>query len=295
VNIYLAVVVLVLLLALNGGDSEERESKTGDGAAATTAPDATATTAATPPSHPPPGTLLRHDPTTDSDPTTLWTAIHAEDPSRQEQFDAGGPNGGPFRRMTVQDGDDYEGERAELGYNSRVNGLGPPEGTFFLYNTGERRVTSFWMRLPADFPIDTPKWQVVTQMKQTGPAENSDGTPVLALEAREGRWVLTQSNSAGSSGNTHELWSTPATLNTWTPVKLDVTYSPDPKNGEIQVTVGKVKSPTFTTYTQKYEIPPGGEGLDPGQPIPSHLRMGIYHDPSLPGTSVDFADVRVSS
>ena len=291
-NLLIPVVVLVLVLALSGVVADEGpQGKTEVDAAdsGSTAP------AATPQSPLPPLTLLRHDPATDPDPIALWTAIHAEDPSRQRQFDTGGPNSGAFRRMTVQDGDDNEGERAELGYNSRLNGLGPPHGTFFLYNRGERRVTSFWMRLPAGFPIKTPKWQVVMQMKQTGPASNSGGTPVLALEAREGRWVLTQSNSAGSSGNTHELWSTPATLNSWTPITLDVTYSPDPQQGKVQLIVGEVSSPTFTTYTQKYETPPGSKGLDPGQPIPSHLRMGIYHDPSLPGTSVDFADVRVSS
>jgi len=225
----------------------------------------------------------------------LWNAIDAASPSRHQQFSSGGPNGGAFRRMTVQDGDNSWGERAELGYNSRLNGLGAPWGTFFLYNEGQRRITDFSMRLPSTFPINTTKWQVVMQMKQTGPASNSGGTPVLALEAREGKWVLTQSDSPGPSSNTHVLWSTPATLDTWTDVRLDVTYSPDPTQGRVQITVGGVASPTFTTFTQKYETSPAGQGLSAGGAIPSHLRMGIYHDPSLPGTSVDFADVRVSS
>ena len=45
---------------------------------------------------------------------------------------------------------------------------------------------------------------------------------------------------------------------------------------------------------------PGGEpdGLKPGQPIPSHLRAGIYHDPLIPcpsptGCSVDIDNVQV--
>jgi hypothetical protein len=195
--------------------------------------------------------------------------------------------------MTVLDGDDVWGERAELGYNSRLNGLGAPWGTFFLYGANERRVTQFQMRLPTTFPISTTSWQVVMQMKQTGPSANSGGTPVLALEAREGRWVLTQSDSAGASSNTHELWSTPATLGAWTPISLDVTYSPNPSVGKVQMTVGGVQSPTITTYTQKYEISPGSVGLNPGDPIPSHLRMGIYHNAALPGTHVDFSDVKV--
>ena len=238
--------------------------------------------------------LLREDPCTDPDPLLWGNAISAQDPSRHQQFDTGGPSNGPFRRMTVVDGDNQSGERAELGYNSRIGDLGAPWGTFFLYNENARRVTDFWMRLPIDYPISSPKWQVVMQMKQTGPSSNSGGTPVLALEARDARWVLTQSDSPGPSSNTHELWSTPATVETWTPISLDVTYSPDPTKGKIQISVGGVQSPTFTTFTQKYETSPAAEGLTAGGAIPSHLRVGIYHDTSLPGTHLDIANVRVS-
>ena len=236
--------------------------------------------------------VLREDPGTNPDPIPLWNAIDAEDPSRHQQFSSGGPWDGAFRRLTVMNGDNHSGERAELGYNSRLDGLGAPGGTFFLYNENERRVTDFSIRLPTSFPISTDKWQVVMQMKQTGPSSNG-GTPVLALEAREDRWVLTQSDSPGYSDTTHELWSTPATLGAWTPISLDVTYSPNPSQGKVQISVGDVVSPTFTTYTQKHEISPPEPGLNAGDAIPSHLRMGIYHDPSLPGTHVDIAGPRV--
>jgi hypothetical protein len=267
----------------------------GTGTSTSSGSQTSATPPPPPPPPPPPGTLLRHDPTTNPDPMPLWNAIDAASPSRHQHFSSGGPTGGGFRRMTVQDGDDFWGERAELGYNSRLNGLGAPWGTFFLYNAGARRVTDFWMRLPTNFPINTPKWQVVMQMKQTGPHANNGGTPVLALEAREGRWVLTQSDSAGYAPATHEVWSTPATVGAWTHVSLDITYSPNPSQGKVQISVGEVSSPIFTTFTQKYEMSPGSQGLNPGDPIPSHLRMGVYHDPSLPGTHVDLADVKVSA
>jgi hypothetical protein len=237
--------------------------------------------------------VLRQDDASNPDPIPLWNEISAQASSRHQQFSTGGPTGGPFRRMTVLDGDNYYGERAELAHNARLGGLGAPWGTFFLYNQGDRRVTQFQMRLPTDYPINSPSWQVVMQMKQTGPSANSGGTPVLALEARSGRWVVTQSDSAGASSNTHELWSTPATLGVWTPISLDVTYSPDPAAGKLQITVGGVQSPTFNTYTEKYEISPGSQGLLPGSAIPSHLRMGIYHHSALPGTHVDFTDVKV--
>ena len=67
----------------------------------------------------------------------------------------------------------------------------------------------------------------------------------------------------------------------------------DPSKGKVQLTVGSVQSPTFTTYTEKYEVSPGSSAVKPGDPIPSHLRMGIYHSTSLPGTHVDFTNVQV--
>jgi hypothetical protein len=319
VNVLIALAIVVLVITLNGDDGDgpdgqctpesgkgcvERSDGAAVGGTGVAQPGQAGGggksgggtgDSGSPPAPPAPGTLLRHDPTTDPDPMPLWNAIDAESTSRHQHFTRGGPNGRPFRRMVVQDGDDFSGERAELGYNSRLDGLGSPLGTFFLYNAGDRRVTEFWMRLPINFPIDTKTWQVVMQMKQTGPHANDGGTPVLALETREGRWVLTQSNSPGYDPATHEVWSTPATLGAWTHIRLDVTYSPDPSKGKVQITVGEASSPTFTTFTQKYEMEPGSEGLDPGDPIPSHLRMGIYHDPSLPGTYVDLADVRVSA
>jgi hypothetical protein len=250
---------------------------------------------ALPPPPPPPSGLqvLRQDDASNPDPIPLWAEIAAQSASRHQQFGTGGPTGGPFRRLTVLDGDDYWGERAELAHNSRLNGLGGPWGTFFLYGQNARRVTQFQMRLPTNYPINSPSWQVVMQMKQTGPSANSGGTPVLALEARSGRWVVTQSDSAGASSNTHEVWSTPATLGVWTPISLDITYSPNPAVGKLQITVGGVQSPTISTYTEKYEISPGSQGLLPGDAIPSHLRLGIYHDSALPGTHVDFTDVKV--
>ena len=41
-----------------------------------------------------------------------------------------------------------------------------------LYRAGMRRVTSYWMRLPTNFPMNSDEWQVVMQMKQTDPATN---------------------------------------------------------------------------------------------------------------------------
>lgn len=238
--------------------------------------------------------LLREDLATDPDPIPLWGELLAVSPSRVQWFAEGGPDNGPFRRMTARDGDLFHGdsERAELGDSDYTPTRGHLD-TFFLYEAGTRRVTSCWIRLPSDFPIDTDGWQVVMQMKETDPATNTDGTPVIALQATQGQWELKQSLSPGPSDDTRVLWHTPATVGIWTHIVVDATYSSDPAEGLFQITIGEAISPVFHTYTLKHEISPPGPGLHPGEPIPSHLRLGIYHDTALPGTSVDFARVQI--
>lgn len=239
--------------------------------------------------------LLRQDLATDPDPTGLWGGILAVSPSRHQWIPSGGPNGGPFRRMTTLDGDLFHGnsERAELGNSDYTPDSRGRLETFYLYRAGTRRVTSFWMRLPSNFPIDTDDWQVVMQMKETDPATNVEGTPVISLQATDGEWLLKQSSSAGPSHDTRVLWMTPARVGIWTHIVVDATYSSDPSKGLFQITIGGVRSPVLHTYDLKYETNPPGPGLHAGEPIPDHLRLGIYHDPALPGTSVDIARVQI--
>lgn len=238
--------------------------------------------------------LLKQDLATDPDPIPLWGDIDAVSPTRHQWFAAGGPDGGPFRRMTALDGDLYHGnsERAELGDSDYLFEDGKSD-TFYLYRAGMRRVTSYWMRLPSNFPMNSNQWQVVMQMKQTDPATNADGTPVISLQAIQGQWILKQSTSAGPAEDTRVLWRTPATVGVWTHITVDATYSTDPAAGRFAMTIGGASSPVLRTYDLKYEVSPPGPELRAGDPIPSHLRLGIYHEPSMPGTSVDIAQVQI--
>jgi Polysaccharide lyase len=247
-----------------------------------------------------------------ADPTQLWGDLDCQDQSRAQQVDTGGDThptatGAPqgdsaFRRLSVLDGDDTNGERCELGWNSR-------ESPTAFYRQGRHRLTELSIRLPSLFPLGVFTWQAVMQMKQTGPSNNSSGTPIFELDAYAGRWRLRQSLSRGPAEDSRELWSAPAQANFWTRFAFDVRYSDRKKRGYIRVGAdlngdgdfadrGEL-SQGFHTYTLKMETPGGAaDGIGAGKAIPSHLRAGIYHDEAIPcrlplGCQVDIDNVQV--
>jgi hypothetical protein len=247
-------------------------------------------------------TLLKADNASAADPEPLWGNIECEVDSRHQQVTTGGDTHATgdgaaqgntaFRRMTAIDGDDFSGERCELGINEHRTGFTP---TFQLYREGERRVTFMSMRLPSNFPLSTTDWQVVMQMKQTQPADNGNGTPVVELSASQGHWRLAQSGSPLLTSTGRLLWDTPAANGIWTRFAFDVTYSQYDTQGSIKAYVDLnndgdaldtgEQSPTFTTYTLKREIAaaqsPDNDPLVEGDSVPSHLRTGIYHNPVI--------------
>jgi polysaccharide lyase-like protein len=248
---------------------------------------------------------------TNPDPASIWGKVDCANQSRAQQFSSGGdthltatgnpPGDSAYRRLTVIDGDDVYGERCELGLDNR-------KGPTALFRQGRHRITEISIRLPSAFPLSAYTWQDVMQMKEAWPFTNSSGSPVLELDAYNGRWVLGHSDSAGETPNSRGLWSAPARANFWTRFAFDVRYS-DNKKGYIRVGAdlngdgdfadpGEL-SPGFHTHTLKREVA-GGEpdGLKPGQAIPSHLRAGVYHDPMIQcpaptGCPIDIDNVQV--
>lgn len=248
--------------------------------------------------------VVFEDPGTDPDAESLWREVgcgfvDAPILSRHKQFATGGAptEAGEtgFRRTTAFDGDDFYGERCELGVNEhRVDHDPNP----VVYREGQRWITEISLRLPDNYPLASTKWQTVAQMKQANPSAGGGGAPAMELQAKGGRWYVIAA--------WNDLWSAPAVKNEWTKFAFDVRYSQDPSKGTVDVYVdlngdgdtadSGERSPTLHTATLKTEPTGGwaGDGIAPGDPIPSHLRTGVYHDPTLPcgtGCSLDIDNV----
>jgi len=255
--------------------------------------------------------LVASDTGASPNPVPFWGRIGCQNDSRHQLVPSGGdpaamavgsPQGnGAYRRLTVFDGDDYWGERCELGETD-------DSGPVAFYREGKRRITYASFRLPANFPLGTENWQGVLQMKQAGSDDNESGAPVLSLSAYRDRWQLWHSPPRETLKE-DMLWSAPARAGVWTRFAFDVRYSKNKKRGWITVFAdlsGDLdfadpgeRSATFRTNTLKVEIAgTASDGYRKGDPIPSHLRVGIYHDDEIPcvapsGCSVDVDNVQV--
>jgi hypothetical protein len=243
----------------------------------------------------------------EADPERFWGALQCAADSRYRYVRSGGdphvtaagitaPDPG-YRRLTVLDGDDFYGERCELGEDDWRT------GPTAYYREGDHYVTYISERLPDNFPLATHTWQTVMQMKQTEPSDVGGGSPIIEMEAREHRWVI--------DDDWHELWSFPARRNRWTRFAWDVYYSDKADRGWLQVSADLngdgdfddpgERSPVFHLKTLKTEVEgPNGDtdGIAAGRPVPSHLRAGIYHNPKIHcpapnGCSVEVDNVEV--
>ena len=245
------------------------------------------------------------DTTSNSNPLPFWGSIDCANASRYATVANGGdehptatdnPQGNDsYRRLTVDDGDDFYGERCELGLNNRNR------GPTAFYREGDHRVTYFSERLPGNFPIASERWQTVMQMKQAQPSHGQIEGPALEMQVIDGRWYVIDS--------WHTAYSFPAKAGLWTRFAWDVYYSKDPGQGWLQVSAdlnddGDFEDPgerspvihAATMATEASGYP--GDGIAAGTAIPSHLRIGVYHDPAIScpaptGCSVDVDNVQV--
>jgi hypothetical protein len=265
-------------------------------------------------------TTLRDDTASRPDALTgLWGELAAVGSSRYAYRTDGGDSNSQangkaqgdsaYRELTVDDNDDYYGERAELGRNeSRFgeNSGSETDGTFALFHEGDHKIIFFSERYADNFDMTKDRWQVVFQVKQAEPyAANGpvDSSPAFTLNVYGGKIVL--------DNFWNVKWTTKAPPHdTWVRYALDVTFSKDPAKGKIRVYVDRngdgdftdtrevspvITGPTLAFVTEQAVVPAGDPpGPYVGDPIPGHMRIGIYHDPSAYGTTtVDFDNVQV--
>ena len=256
--------------------------------------------------------VIASDTASKKDPRTFWGNVECgtqwgdQDLSRaQDLVTDGDPHsmamGGlqgdtDFRRLTVFDGDDYSGERCELGRNDH-------EGPTAFYREGQRRATYVSLRLPSNFPLATDNFQTVLQMKQAQPSNNGGGIPILFMGAYENQWHIESSEAE------NQYWRFPAKAGVWTRFAFDVYYSQDPSKGWLQVSADLNGDGDFNDDGERTPIIHGptlkaetagtsSDGLSEGDSIPDHLRTGIYHDtdiscPAPTGCSIDVDNVQV--
>jgi hypothetical protein len=253
-------------------------------------------------------TVLKSDIGATSNGASLWGNVECATSTRAQLQGSGGDThptaagtsqgNAAFWGLSVVDGDDFAGERCELGRNEWRYGTSSTSGTFMLYPEGAHRITFASYRFPGSFPFMTSNWQTILQMKQAQPSNNGGGSPILEVQLRSGRLYLESA--------TDSYWSTPVTAGVWERIALDVNYSQDPSRGSVTMYVDAngdgdaadagEASPTIHTATLKPEIAGSLNGIAPGASIPSHLRVGLYHDPSIPcpsGCAVDVDNVQV--
>jgi hypothetical protein len=255
-------------------------------------------------------TVVASDTASASSPLGFWGSIDCETDSRHKQVTSGGdtaptatgtPQGNSsYRSLTAFDGDDFWGERCELGMNDHRS------SPVAFYREGQRRVTYASFRLPASYPLDTGMWQGVLQMKQSQPSDNGGGTPVISLGAYDGKWMLFHSEP-GPTSEDEVIWEAPAQNGVWNRVAIDAKYSQHHDQGWIKLYIdlngdgdfsdSNEQSETFHTNTLKYETgSDSSDGYTAGQSLPSHLRVGMYHHQGIAcqtGCAVETDNVQV--
>ena len=262
--------------------------------------------------------VLRSDSASSADPKPgLWGSIEAVSESRYQYMTSGGDSrpkadgagqgDSAYRKLTVVDGDDYWGERAELGRNwwqNGENGGSQTNGAFALGREGDRRITFWSMRFPSGFPMGTNAWQQIGQWKQAQPYTDA----YTATRNPDGNGVTLEMQMYGNQFRLftwwQQRWATPAPpLDKWIRFAADVTFSQWPGVGKVQVFVDSnadgdfqdsgETSPVWSGATLMYATAPHS-GLAAGQSVPSMLALGIYHNPSAYGTtSIELDNVQV--
>lgn len=203
-------------------------------------------------------------------------------------------------RFDVQAADadfyDANAQRTELG-------MGNPTRPDLdrLFNTGDERWIAWQVRLDPSFLVNVATWQLVLQLKQLG----AFGSPVFGLSVRDGQWRLDRTsndptNQWPASLNPLYFLLGPAVTGQWIKFLLHIRFHYDPAIGFVEMWGDLADGQGYRSLltktmqsTQKLSDGTGGYAL--GQPIPVHLRAGIYRDKAIGGaTSVWYDNFTVA-
>src|SRR5918994_4561938 len=153
--------------------------------------------------------VVRSDPGIEPTPEDLWGDIQCQVDSRYEHHVTGGPDGGPWRQLTVLDGDDFYGERCELGRNTKRYGRSSAtdhRGTFYLFRNGHRRIIDWYFKLMPGFPVTTQN-STIFQLKHTCPCDSITSHPEVQLMPKLPKLYL-RVRSNDTNPSRWDRWST---------------------------------------------------------------------------------------
>jgi hypothetical protein len=225
-----------------------------------------------PPAGPPSGTVVAADDCTTSTAAavSLWGGYQGPGLHKLEHHPTGGPNGGPFRRFLLAEGDRQPGEPTT---NER-NEFGGRD--FCTFEVGKRYVTRFWTRVPA---IPSGQYRTIFQWKHTESNVVSTSPPLNLLQ--NGNGTLSLKERAGDY-NGRDIWEGAIPINAWFEVAFDILYA---RQGHVDVwldgkKVGAVDAPTVKELTD-------------GTVSDSYPRCGIYQRATMTATWRDLGPTRI--
>jgi Polysaccharide lyase len=212
--------------------------------------------------------------------TNEWASTACQDPaSEATRVASPRAQGRQAYRLEVRDGDDFFGERCELGQAN------PRRPGFPLFAEGDERWISWQVYLPTNFPRSASAFQAIAQWKQMGGL----GTPALSMAVKGGQFQVDSSDS-NVDGNAamiaRSVGAAPA--DRWVQFTLHIKFSPDPNVGFVELfgdldgNGQRLLLPLVHIWTMKRD--------DNGNTVNSHARIGIYRDPIIQGTSDIYYD-----
>lgn len=205
----------------------------------------------------------------------------------------GSPCSQKARRLKVHDGDNLDGERAEIGHNSLAGShTGIVDSwAFWRYGEADYNITAFTFEIPSSGgPSRAPgTWQLISQFKNIN---SRRGTPPMSLHLENNEYQVWASDSNRHSDDSHEVWSCPsAAAGTQARFIWEVLWSSNPLIGGFRLTV---EHDGGSTYDSGWITMATLKETDAGVPIKNTFRVGLYRNSTITGNAaIDVSNVQI--